>query len=269
MSLESNDFYDIAEELLEYFAFLKTLENDYALSCEDGFTSGIFPVRQKIKDILTAAAAGASSEADGLNLSADAAELRSEILDIAQKAKQIVGGYIDFVPSIKIRNFNAIKRALSEIAQMLGEKVLLEESEDDKDMRACRIDENLFRNEIFEGKFLDITREQVWFNGCGKFEDIFVILLLEKLNIFILSILEDNFYGYVRLGDEEQISNAGKMIADFVSKNGEYLQNLIQDAVDKYDYIIQNVIKPRDDETNRYLIEKMDDVIDVLNKKGE
>jgi len=42
MSLESNDFYDIAEELLEYFAFLNTLENDYALSCEDGFTGGIF-----------------------------------------------------------------------------------------------------------------------------------------------------------------------------------------------------------------------------------
>ena len=67
MSLESNDFYDIAEELLEYFAFLNTLENDYALSCEDGFTGGIFPVRQKIKDILAAAAVGASNEADGLN----------------------------------------------------------------------------------------------------------------------------------------------------------------------------------------------------------
>lgn len=266
MSLESSDFYDIAEELLEYFAFLNTLENDYALSCEDGFTGGIFPVRQKIKDILAAAAVGASNEADGLNLSEDVAELRSEILDIAQKAKQVVGGYIDFTPSVKIRNFNAIKRALSEIAQMLGEKVLLEESEDDKDMRACRIDENLFRKEIFEGKFLDITREQVWFNGGGKFEDIFVILLLEKLNIFILSVLEDNFYGYVRLGDEEQISNSGKMIADFVSKNGEYLQNLIQDAVDKYDYIIQNVIKPRDDEMNRYLIEKIDDVVDTLSR---
>ena len=149
---------------------------------------------------------------------------------------------------------------------MLGEKVLLEEDENDKDMRACRIDENLFRKEIFEGKFLDITREQVWFNGGGKFEDIFVILLLEKLNIFILSVLEDNFYGYVRLGDEEQISNAGKMIADFVSKNGEYLQNLIQDAVDKYDYIIQNVIKPRDDEMNRYLIEKIDDIVDALSR---
>ena len=56
------------------------------------------------------------------------------------------------------------------------------------------------------------------------------------------------------------------MIADFVSKNGEYLQNLIQDAVDKYDYIIQNVIKPRDDEMNRYLIEKIDDVVDTLSR---
>ena len=64
----------------------------------------------------------------------------------------------------------------------------------------------------------------------------------------------------------EQINISGKMFADFVSKNGEYLQNLIQDAVDKYDYIIQNVIKPRDDEMNRYLIEKIDDVVDTLSR---
>ena len=113
MSLESNDFYDIAEGLLEYFAFLKTLENDYALSCEDGFTGGIFPVRQKIKDILAAAAVGASNEADGLNLSADVEELRSEILDIAQKAKQIVGGYIDFTPGLKRDSANAGRKSFA------------------------------------------------------------------------------------------------------------------------------------------------------------
>ncbi|WP_122873330.1 hypothetical protein [Campylobacter showae] len=277
MSLESNDFYYVAEELLEYFSFLKVLEDDYALSCEDEFMYEVAPLREETKMfILSCGSAGilnADKEIKQKFLD-DVAKLRGKILELLSKAKLIVGGYVSFTPQVKVRNFDSIQRAFEAMARLVSSQILFEKDESFNDEQgevlACRIDEDVFRKEFFADGFLGVVQRQILFNHGKKYDEIFTLLLGKNLNAFVLTLLQDNFFGHIRKNNEDSDDNKAKAeqrVYEYISGGYDYLKSLLEETTGEYNNIVLNIIKSENDENNKYLIDKIDDVIDVLNKK--
>ena len=280
MSLESNDFYDIAEELLEYFAFLKVLENDYALSCEEDFAHKVAPLCEETKTFVLFCGTPEILSVDKetkQNFFDDATKLRGKILELLNEARQIVSGYVSFIPYAKVKNFDSVQRAFGAMSKLVSAQILLEKDEnlssEQSEVFTCRIDEDIFRKEFFSDDFFGVTQRQIWFNHSKKYEEIFTLLLGKNLNAFVLTLLQDNFFGYIRSDGENLDNQKAKVeqsVYKYISDGFDYLKSLLEETVGEYNNIVQNAIKSKDDEMNKCLIDKIDDVIDVLIKrKGE
>lgn len=118
--------------------------------------------------------------------------------------------------------------------------------------------------------FFGVTQRQIWFNHSKKYEEIFTLLLGKNLNAFVLTLLQDNFFGYIRSDGENLDNQKAKVeqsVYKYISDGFDYLKSLLEETVGEYNNIVQNAIKSKDDEMNKCLIDKIDDVIDVLNKK--
>lgn len=279
MSLESSELYDIAEELLEYFSFLKVLEDDYALSCEDDFAHKIAPLREEAKMFIlscgTPEILNANKEVKQKFFD-DAAKLRGKILELLNEARRIVSGYVSFTPYVKVKNFDSIQRAFEAMARLVSSQILLEKDESFNDEQgevfACRIDEDAFRKEFFADGFLGVVQRQILFNHSKKYDEIFTLLLGKNLNAFVLTLLQDNFFDYICKSDEDSDDKKAKVeqsVYEYISGGFDYLKSLLEETTGEYNNMVQNIIKSGDDENNKYLIDKIDDVIDILNKKGE
>lgn len=160
MNLESNDFYDMAEELLEYFAFLKTLENDYALSCEEDFAHKVAPLCEETKTFVLFCGTPEILSVDKetkQNFFDDATKLRGKILELLNEARQIVSGYVSFIPYAKVKNFDSVQRAFGAMSKLVSAQILLEKDEnlssEQSEVFTCRIDEDIFRKEFFSDDF--------------------------------------------------------------------------------------------------------------------
>lgn len=280
MNLESNDFYDMAEELLEYFAFLKTLENDYALSCEEDFAHKVAPLCEETKTFVLFCGTPEILSVDKetkQNFFDDATKLRGKILELLNEARQIVSGYVSFIPYAKVKNFDSVQRAFGAMSKLVSAQILLEKDEnlssEQSEVFTCRIDEDIFRKEFFSDDFFGVTQRQIWFNHSKKYEEIFTLLLGKNLNAFVLTLLQDNFFGYIRSDGENLDNQKAKVeqsVYKYISYGFDYLKSLLEETVGEYNNIVQNAIKSKDDEMNKCLIDKIDDVIDVLIKrKGE